>query len=157
LICLPHYTRMVRMTAAARGPLALSVLAGLALGLGVYTFVYAQGFSYFSSNPSACANCHVMRDYYDSWERSTHRARAVCNDCHTPHAIAPKYLTKAENGWNHSMRFTLQNYPDPIRIRPANAEKLRQNCLRCHGDMASQMPDEDCVRCHAGVGHGPRR
>ncbi len=135
----------------------LSLLGGTALGLGAYTFVYAQGFSYFSNNPAACANCHIMRDYYDSWQRSTHHGRAVCNDCHTPHAIAPKLLTKAENGWNHSMRFTLQNYPDPIRIRPVNARRLRENCLRCHGDMASQIPDEDCVRCHAGVGHGPRR
>jgi cytochrome c nitrite reductase small subunit len=81
----------------------------------------------------------------------------VCNDCHTPHALVGKYLTKAENGWNHSLRFTLQDYPDPIRIRAANAAKLRANCLRCHMDMASQMPEEDCVRCHAGVGHGPRR
>lgn len=145
------------MRSAVLGPLALSLLAGSALGLGAYTFVYAQGFSYFSNDPAACANCHVMRDHLSSWERSSHHAHAVCNDCHTPHALAPKYLTKAENGWNHSLRFTLQDYPDPIRIRSANARKLRENCLRCHGDMVSQMPDEDCVRCHAGAGHGPRR
>ena len=90
-------------------------------------------------------------------QRSSHHASAVCNDCHTPHPLVGKYLTKAENGWNHSLRFTLQDFPDPIRIRPANAAKLRANCLRCHGDMAGQMPQEDCVRCHAGVGHGPRR
>ena len=145
------------MVAAVTGRAVLSALVGAALGLGVYTFLYAQGHSYFSNNPAACANCHVMRDYLDSWQRSSHHASAVCNDCHTPHALAGKYLTKAENGWNHSLHFTLQDYPDPIRIRPANAAKLRANCLRCHADMAGQMPEEDCVRCHAGVGHGPRR
>jgi len=148
---------MVRMAAVAGGRAVLSGLVGAALGLGLYTFVYAQGYSYFSNDPAACANCHVMREYFDSWQRSSHHANAVCNDCHTPHALVGKYLTKAENGWNHSLRFTLQDFPDPIRIRPANAGKLRANCLRCHLDMASQMPEEDCVRCHAGVGHGPRR
>jgi cytochrome c nitrite reductase small subunit len=145
------------MVAAVSGRAVLSALVGTALGLGAYTFVYAQGYSYFSNNPAACANCHVMREYFDSWQRSSHHASAVCNDCHTPHALAGKYLTKAENGWNHSLHFTLQDYPDPIRIRPANAAKLRVNCLRCHADMAGQMPEEDCVRCHAGVGHGPWR
>lgn len=139
------------------GRAVLSALVGAALGLGVYTFVYARGYSYFSNDPAACANCHVMREYYDSWQRSSHHASAVCNDCHTPHALVGKYLTKAENGWNHSLRFTLQDFPDPIRIRPANAAKLRANCLRCHLEMAAEMPEADCVRCHAGVGHGPRR
>ena len=145
------------MAAFRRGSAVLSALAGTALGLGLYTFVYAKGYSYFSNDPRACANCHVMQEYYDSWQRSSHHAAAVCNDCHTPHALAGKYITKAENGWNHSMRFTLQNYPDPIRIRPANAVKLHDNCVRCHGEMVSQMPQENCVRCHAGVGHGPKR
>jgi cytochrome c nitrite reductase small subunit len=145
------------MQLAALGSLALSLTAGSALGLGAYTFVYARGFSYFSNDPAACANCHVMRDYYDSWQRASHHAHTVCNDCHTPEALAPKLLAKAGNGWNHSLRFTLQDYPDPIRIRPANAAILRESCLRCHGDMAAQMPEEDCVRCHTGVGHGPPR
>ncbi len=42
------------------------VLAGLAIGLACYTFVYAKGYSYFLNDPSACANCHVMRDYFDA-------------------------------------------------------------------------------------------
>jgi cytochrome c nitrite reductase small subunit len=146
---------MVRMAAVNKGHAALSALAGAALGLGVYTFLYAQGFSYFSNRPAACANCHIMRDYFESWQRSSHHSAAVCNDCHTPHALAGKYLTKAENGWNHSMHFTLEDYSDPIRIRPANAARLRANCVRCHADMAALMPGEDCLRCHAGVGHGP--
>ncbi len=137
-------------------PAAVSALAGVALGLGAYTFVYARGFAYFSNDPAACANCHVMAENFDSWQRASHHTAATCNDCHTPHPFVPKYLAKAENGWNHSLRFTLQNFPDPIRIRPANAEKLRRNCQRCHQEMVAQMPSEDCVRCHYRVGHGAR-
>jgi cytochrome c nitrite reductase small subunit len=137
-------------------PYALAALIGVMGGLGLYTFVYAQGFSYFSNNPEACANCHVMRDFRDAWQRGSHHAQAACNDCHTPHPLASKYIVKARNGWNHSLRFTLQNFPDPIRIRPANAGVLEANCIRCHREMVSEMAGLRCVRCHAGVGHDAR-
>lgn len=145
---------------------ALSGLIGLLVGLGAYTFQFAQGLSYFSNDPNACANCHIMREHLASWQKSSHHTRAVCNDCHMPHQLLPKLLTKADNGWNHSVKFTLQNYGDPIRIRPANAERTHENCIRCHLDLVSDIrslpahsrtQDVDCVHCHAGVGHGPRR
>ncbi len=136
---------------------AFAALAGAMFGLGAYTFVYARGFSYFSNNPDACANCHVMREHRDAWQRSSHHASAACNDCHTPHTLAPKYFVKARNGWNHSLRFTLQDFPDPIRIRPANSAILEANCVRCHAGMASGMEGLGCVRCHDGVGHGGAR
>ena len=74
-----------------RLPLTLAVCLGVLLGLGAATFRYAEGFAYFSNDPRACANCHVMRDYLDSWQKSSHHARAACNDCHTPHSHLPKY------------------------------------------------------------------
>ena len=46
-------------------PFALAALSGVTLGLGAYTFVYARGYSYFSNDPEACANCHVMREFRD--------------------------------------------------------------------------------------------
>jgi len=39
--------------------LAAAVLVGIAAGLGVYTFVYAKGYSYITNDPAACANCHT--------------------------------------------------------------------------------------------------
>jgi cytochrome c nitrite reductase small subunit len=135
---------------------AAAALIGIIGGLGAYTFVYARGFSYFSNNPEACANCHVMREFRDAWQKGSHHAHAACNDCHTPHPFASKYFVKARNGWNHSLRFTLQDFPDPIRIRPANAEVLEANCVRCHAPMVSEMAGLHCVRCHSGVGHDAR-
>ncbi len=58
------------------------VLAGVVLGLGLYTFWYARGLSYFSSDPRACVNCHIMREQYDGWQKSSHSAFATCNACH---------------------------------------------------------------------------
>ncbi len=66
--------------------LATTALVGVALGLGLYTFVYAKGYSYLTNDPEACANCHVMNDQYAGWVKSSHRSVAVCNDCHVPHA-----------------------------------------------------------------------
>lgn len=149
-----------------RLPLILASLLGAFLGLGTYTFQFAKGLSYMSNDPAACANCHIMNDHFDSWLKSSHHGRAVCNDCHTPTTFFGKWITKAENGWNHSVKFTLQNFDEPIRIRPSNAEVVQVSCVHCHeglihdileGGPAATTDELRCVRCHAGVGHGPRR
>ena len=49
------------------------VLLGILSGLGAFTFGYGKGWSYLSSNPANCANCHVMQGHYDSWQNSSHR------------------------------------------------------------------------------------
>lgn len=146
---------------SSRLPVLLATAIGVLAGLGAYTFQFAKGLAYMSNDPAACRNCHIMNDEFDSWQKSSHHTRAVCNDCHTPHSFANKWITKAENGWNHSVKFTLQNFAEPIRIRPSNAAKLQQNCIRCHGEFVEQVGHGgagiQCTRCHGGVGHGPRR
>ena len=98
---------------------AIAVLVlGAALGLGSYTFAYAQGWAYMTDDPRACANCHVMNEQYDGWIKSSHRSVAVCNDCHVPHSLVAKYATKASNGFWHSYYFTTGTFPEPIRALP---------------------------------------
>ena len=41
---------------------------GLAVGVGGATFRYAEGLSYLSTDPAACANCHIMQPQYDAWQ-----------------------------------------------------------------------------------------
>ncbi len=77
---------------------ALSVLLGILFGVGGYTLYYAQGASYLSNDPRACVNCYIMRDQFDSWQKSSHHGVATCNDCHVPRGFAGKRLTKAGNG-----------------------------------------------------------
>ncbi len=139
--------------------LALAVVVGVAAGLGAFTFGYAEGWSYLSSDPRACANCHIMTPQLDSWQKSSHHTVAVCNDCHLPHDFLGKWLAKGKNGFNHSWAFTFQDFHEPIAITPSNAAILQASCIDCHGGMihaitASGAPD--CVHCHADVGHGPR-
>src|SRR5262245_52310636 len=142
----------------------LATLAGVALGVGGFTFVYAKGASYLGHDSKACANCHVMNEQYDAWLKSSHRAVAECNDCHTPHAKVAKYAVKALNGFNHSWAFTTGRFHDPIRIRGFNREIAENSCRHCHADIVAAMDggathgrgradDLSCVRCHGKVGH----
>ncbi|NQT24226.1 cytochrome c nitrite reductase small subunit [candidate division KSB1 bacterium] len=138
------------------------MICGVLLGLGGFTFFYAQGASYLVDDPEACMNCHVMRDQYDGWNRSSHHEVATCNSCHTPHDLFGKYATKALNGWNHSAAFTTGNYDETINIHNFNAKIAHDNCLRCHRDVVSRMktyayPEKvDCMHCHGNVGHSNR-
>ena len=139
-----------------------AVLAGIVIGIGTYTFVYAKGYSYLTNDPEACANCHIMRDHFDAWTRASHRAVAVCNDCHTPPGFVGKYTTKARNGFWHSFYFTTGRYSDPLQITPRNHQVTEMACRKCHAELTaaidSARPHDDrarleCVRCHNDVGH----
>ena len=143
---------------------ATVIFAGLVLGLCGFTFRYAEGLSYFSTDPKACANCHIMNDQFASWSKGPHHGAARCVDCHLPHDFFAKYLAKGLNGYHHSKGFTLQDFPEPILIKPRNAEILQSNCLHCHGDFVhdalvktgTAQDEFRCVHCHRGVGHGAR-
>ncbi len=136
------------------------VLFGAAFGLGVYTFVYAKGYSYLTNDPQACANCHVMEDHFAGWIKSPHHGVAACNDCHTPHNLVGKYTTKALNGFWHSFAFTTGEFPEPLRIKQRNHEVTEERCRDCHADMVAAMVGPhagpqalSCIRCHEEVGH----
>ena len=142
----------------------LSAVLGTLIGAGSYTFRYGEGLSYFSTDPAACKNCHIMNDQYASWTKSAHHATAKCVDCHLPHDFVGKYLAKADHGFRHSKGFTLQDFHEPILIKPKDLVITQENCLRCHGDfvhdiVAGSTTMQDavrCVHCHSGVGHGAR-
>lgn len=138
----------------------LGVALGATFGVGAYTFVYAEGGSYLTDRSEACANCHVVQEYYDGWIKSSHRAVAVCNDCHTPEGLLAKYWTKASNGYHHSLAFTTGGFADVLQIKPWNREIVESACQKCHQTIieAIEGPHRDssslsCVRCHASVGH----
>jgi cytochrome c nitrite reductase small subunit len=138
----------------------LATALGISAGVGGYAFVYAQGWSYLTNDPAACANCHVMRDHYDAWRKSSHHAVAVCNDCHTPSNPVRKYLVKGENGFHHSLAFTTGEYPSNIRARPASRDVVEGQCRHCHADIVQAMAgphasgrEISCVKCHDSEGH----
>jgi cytochrome c nitrite reductase small subunit len=141
-------------------PLLLGVPVGILFGLAVFTFGYARGGSYMTDDPAACANCHVMAEQFSGWQKSSHRNAAVCNDCHTPPGVVPKYFTKALNGFNHSLAFTTGHYPEIIQITRRNKGVTQASCVKCHEEITSGVgagrhPGEaiSCTQCHRNVGH----
>jgi len=138
----------------------IAVALGLTVGIGAYTFVYAKGGSYLSNDPRACANCHIMQDHLDGWIKSSHRSVATCNDCHAPPGLIPKYFTKADHGFFHSLAFTTGKFHDPIQIKDRSRRVTEGACRRCHRDIVHDIEivktagnEISCLRCHANVGH----
>ncbi len=108
----------IRALLRARLALVATVGLGAFAGLAGFTFTYAKGGAYLTNDPAACANCHVMREQFEGWQRGSHHAVATCNDCHAPHALLPKLAVKAINGFNHA-------YPVAT---PASAGSCRCGC-----------------------------
>jgi cytochrome c nitrite reductase small subunit len=148
-----------KSTGSAALILAIVISLGATAGIGAYTFIYAKGYSYLSNNPAACANCHVMQEFYDGWEKSSHRSVAACNDCHTPRNFVGKYTAKATNGFFHSLAFTSGRFPDVIEIGARNRAVTEAACRSCHAPIVMAMDGPHpsgkvaCLKCHASVGH----
>ena len=154
-----------RSVTRARLALAVAILTGALLGVGGYTFTYAQGGAYLTNDARACANCHVMREQFEGWQRGSHHAVAACNDCHAPHSLGPKLFVKALNGFNHSWAFTTGRFHEPIQVTALNRRVTEGQCRHCHAAIVAAIEthahgstargDERvaCVRCHVHVGH----
>lgn len=143
--------------------IAATAAVGILCGLGAFTFGYGEGAAYLSNDPAACANCHVMQGHHESWLKSSHGKVATCNDCHLYHDFVGKWLTKADNGFFHSLAFTTGDFPDPIRIKPRNRRVTQAACVHCHADFVNALlPAHEggeaqlCVHCHSDVGHAQR-
>ena len=141
-------------------PLLVGLLALMAVaGTGLYVTDFT---AYLGNDPATCNNCHVMDAAYESWLHGGHSEWAACGDCHTPHALLPKYLVKAQSGFRHVSAFTLGHIPDAIRAVPSSQAVVQENCIRCHAETveavaAGQMDaDRSCVDCHRDVAHGAR-
>jgi len=138
--------------------LAATLAIGAALGLGMFTFVYAGGYSYLGHDSASCNNCHAMNTYYTGWVKGSHRQAAQCADCHTPFNPAGKYAIKAWDGFWHSYYFTSNTYPDNIQITALSLRVAEGQCRACHASVTEQIvyasgEEVRCIRCHATVGH----
>lgn len=141
--------------AVAVGLLCLAAVAGVGLYVSNFT-------AYLGDDPAACNNCHVMDAAYEGWFHSGHRPFAKCNDCHTPHDFIPKYLVKAQSGFNHVSAYTLGHLPPAIRAKDSSKAVIQENCIRCHAETVSVIADGQhdadryCFSCHRTVAHGER-
>ena len=131
----------------------------IVIGVGLYVTDFT---AYLGNNPATCNNCHVMDAVYESWYHGGHKQWANCNDCHTPHDLIPKYITKAKSGYHHVTAFITGKIPDAIRAKEESREVVQENCVRCHEQTVSTLMESDmefdryCFECHRSVAHGER-
>ncbi len=144
------------------------VLLGAIVGLGIYIANLANVTSYLTDDPRACINCHVMTPQYITWNHSSHREVATCNDCHVPHDnVFKQYAFKAKDGIYHATIYTLRAEPEAIVMHKAGQEAVQNNCIRCHVDQVtdaktqswtathtSDRLDRTCWECHRETPHG---
>lgn len=148
--------------------LPVLVSLGIFVGLGFYVLYLSKAASYLSDNPETCVNCHVMAPQFATYQHSSHREVATCNDCHVPHNnVFNKYYFKAKDGLRHASIFALRMEPEVIFILDEGKKVVHNNCIRCHSQtltdpkLASQVPnhahntqDRVCWECHREVPHG---
>ncbi|MRT91770.1 cytochrome c nitrite reductase small subunit [Ancylomarina sp. 16SWW S1-10-2] len=144
------------------------IVLGAFVGLAIHVLYLSKALSYLSDEPKTCVNCHVMAPQYATYQHSSHREVATCNDCHVPHNnVVNKYLFKAKDGLRHASIFALRMEPEVIFILDEGSEVVHNNCIRCHSQtltdpkLATQVPqhtqntqDRACWECHREVPHG---
>jgi cytochrome c nitrite reductase small subunit len=146
-----------------RVPVILAL--GIFTGSAFYILYVSNALSYLSDNPRTCVNCHVMAPQYATWNHSSHREIANCNDCHVPHNnFLSHYYFKAKDGLRHATIFTLRMEPQVIFIKEAGIGVVQKNCIRCHSGLfaikeasASQKIHQTnrlCWECHRETPHG---
>lgn len=149
-----------------RIPVIISL--GIFVGLGIHVFYLSKASSYLSDAPKTCVNCHVMAPQYATWNHSSHRQVATCNDCHVPHEnVFRKYFFKGKDGVRHASMFALRMEPQVIFIKEAGKEVVHQNCIRCHSQQITDAKlvnqvdghvnlrtQRICWECHREVPHG---
>jgi cytochrome c nitrite reductase small subunit len=146
----------------------VNALIAVFIGILGYTLYVSNAASYLSDDPKTCVNCHVMRSEFATWQHSSHREVATCNDCHVPqHNVFSKYYFKAKDGLRHATIFTLRTEPQVIKMHEAGQEVVQENCKSCHQAVnqavsASNITFQDkihgdgklCWDCHRQVPHG---
>ncbi len=106
------------------------ILCGTILGLGFVILRLSNAASYLGDDPRTCINCHVMTPQYITWQHSSHREVATCNDCHVPqNNLINKYYFKAKDGLYHATIFTLRLEPQAIKMKPASKRAVQNNCI----------------------------
>lgn len=96
-----------------------------------------------------CISCHEMRDtVYEEYKTSIHYAnasgvRAICSDCHVPHAWGPKVVRKiqASNEIWHKLRGSINT--------PEKFEAKRLELATHVWDAMKANDSRECRNCHS--------
>ncbi len=163
----PGLFRSLRSTRSALSHVSRREVVVASLGMGIIgaaaLVVFSGASFWWTSQPSFCARCHVMRPYIDAWKQSPHKS-VNCEDCHlTPGFFG--YVGGKISGLQVVMNYIRGNYTDSS----FNAAVGNASCLQCHQNILdgnihsggitvshSNIIDAGgkCMYCHSTVAHG---
>lgn len=159
-------------------PLFFALLGALCFGLGKLAIDY-------TNTQSFCISCHEMKDnnfveYQDSIHaRNRTGVKAICSDCHVPHALGPTLMRKlgAVNDIYHHFagtidtreKFEVHRLELAERVWRYMKESDSRECRYCH-DVKAMDPEKQgktaqkqhqkvlrgektCIDCHYGIAH----
>ncbi|MCL1917684.1 MAG: NapC/NirT family cytochrome c [Peptococcaceae bacterium] len=135
-----------------------------------------------TSQSSFCKTCHVMEDFYDTWEVATHslskddevlfHKTAECLDCHGKDGFIGTVEIKM-NGLRQ-VWVNLTDTPEPSAIK-ADSKDIQERCIKCHQSKPrtnlklaaedkdphsqehfNESVDMTCMTCHEGLVHKKR-
>lgn len=98
------------------------------IGLLIITGII--GGEYYTSRPSFCGSCHIMKNYYESWKKDKHsELNITCVDCHYPpgekHALKSKFKGLGQ-------LFTYLGTGTNVVRTPAKVSDLSCKTSECH-------------------------
>ena len=132
-----------------------------------------------------CISCHAMEQVvYQEYKESVHYknasgVRAVCSDCHVPHAWTPKLIRKIQASkevWgaitgkiDTPEKFEAQRWEMANRVWGSMLETDSRECRNCHSGDAMDFAEQGrrarekmqegiadgktCIECHKGIAH----
>jgi predicted CXXCH cytochrome family protein len=114
---------LTRGALTPRGVRMATLAAGIVLAFG---FILLFAFVQVSSTPWFCGSfCHIMKPYYQSWARSSHR-HIACVECHISPGVTAEIRKKFE-----AMSMVAKYFTATYGTKPW-AEVDDAACLRCH-------------------------
>jgi hypothetical protein len=104
------------------GPRFFTILGGLALAV----VLGMVGLVEYSTSPSFCNSCHIMKPYYDAWKTSTHNFVA-CVDCHYPPGLTEKLAGKVQ-AVSQVVKYVTRTYGTKPYAEIKDASCLQSEC-----------------------------
>jgi len=160
----------------------LAFLVGIGFSGGFMTVVEA------SSTLSFCTSCHEMQAFvYQEYKQTPHYqnasgVRAICSDCHVPHALVPKLWRKFQATYGEIPAHFMGKIDTREKFEAHRAELAQKvwdrmeatdsaTCRKCHSYEAMAADKQDryaqrkhseeyrkatgatCIDCHKGIAH----
>ena len=177
------FAKVRRLVASKSAGVVL--LAGFAAGF-IALSLFGTSMIYTGTEQFCAQNCHEMannntKEYKDTiHDKNRTGVRAVCADCHVPHAPVPLYIAKfgaLNDLWSHHVTHAVDTPEKFDAQRGHMAERIwtymkgndSRECRSCHNE-AKMDPEKQsdvakarhakakkekltCVDCHYGIAH----